>query len=129
MEKINGFVHFWEQLPAYERTIVDILRQIVIENIPDTYKEKFAWNVPCYYGNRQVCIIWPAAVPRGGFKEGVLLGFSQGRELQNKNGYIKSGNNKKIYYRIIKSVDEINEKEIKLLLKEAIIIDNKYKVK
>jgi hypothetical protein len=57
------------------------------------------------------------------------LGFSQGRELQNKNGYIKSGNNKKIYYRIIKSVDEINEKEIKLLLKEAIIIDNKYKVK
>jgi hypothetical protein len=129
MEKINGFVHFWEQLPAYERTIVDILRQIVIENIPDTYKEKFAWNVPCYYGNRQVCIIWPAAVPRGGFKEGVLLGFSQGRELQNKNGYIKSGNNKKIYYRIIKSVEEINEKEIKLLLKEAIIIDNKYKAR
>ena len=129
MEKINGFVHFWEQLPAYERTIVDILRQIVIENIPDTYKEKFAWNVPCYYGNRQVCIIWPAAVPRGGFKEGVLLGFSQGRELQNKNGYIKSGNNKKIYYRIIKSVEVINEKEIKLLLKEAIIIDNKYKAR
>jgi len=129
MNTINGFVHFWEQLPANERIIVDILRQIVIENIPDTYKEKFAWNVPCYYGNRQVCIIWPAAIPRGGFKQGVLLGFSQGRELQNKNGYIKSGNNKKIYYRIIKSIDEISEKEIKLLLKEAIALDNNYRAK
>ncbi len=123
----GSYISFWERLPENERLIVDILRQIVLENIPETVKEKFAWNVPCYYGKRQLCIIWPASIPRGGFKKGVLLGFSQGRMLHNKNGYIKSGNNKKIYYRIITSVDDINEKEIILLLKDALEVDSSYK--
>jgi hypothetical protein len=119
----GSYIGFWERLPDDERLIVDVLRQIVLENLPETFKEKFAWNVPCYYGKRQLCIIWPASIPRGGFKKGVLLGFSQGRKLQNKNGYIKSGTNKKIYYRIITSVDDIKEKEIILLLKEALRVD------
>lgn len=106
--------------------MVDVLRQIILENLPDNCKEKLAWSVPCYYGKRMICIIWPASIPRGGIKNGVLLGFAQGTKLKNVNGYIKSGTNKKIYYRVLKSVEDIDEKEIILLLKEAIEVDNKY---
>jgi hypothetical protein len=107
--------------------MVDVLRQIVLENLPDTCKEKFAWNVPCYYGKRMICIIWPAAIPRGGIKKGVLLGFAQGKRLKNENGYIKSGTNKKIYYRAIPTVEDIDDKEIILLLKNALEIDAYFK--
>ena len=121
-----NLVEFWERLPENERLMVDILRQIVFENLPDNCKEKLAWNVPCYYCKRMICIIWPASVPRGGFKKGVLLGFAQGTKLKNENGYIKSGNNKKIYYRVIPTVEDIDEKEIKTLLKEAVEVDRRF---
>jgi hypothetical protein len=107
--------------------MVDVLRQIILENLPDNCKEKLAWHVPCYYGKRMICIIWPASIPRGGIKKGVLLGFAQGTKLKNKNKYIKSGTNKKIYYRVISSVEDINEKEIKILLKEAAEVDSKFR--
>jgi hypothetical protein len=122
-----NLVEFWERLPENERLMVDVLRQIILENLPENCKEKFAWNVPCYYSKRMICIIWPASVPRGGIKNGVLLGFAQGSKLENKNGYIKSGTNKKIYYRVIPTVEDIDEKEIILLLKEAVEIDVKFK--
>ncbi len=82
--------------------------------------------MPCYCGKRMICIIWPAAIPRGGIKKGVLLGFAHGTKLKNENHYIKSGNNKKIYYRVIPSVEDIDEKEIKLLLKEALEVDSSF---
>jgi hypothetical protein len=72
---------FWAWLPRDEREIVDVLRQIVLENLPKGAVEKFAYNVPCYYGKKRICIIWPASVPRGGIKRGVLLGFFQGYRL------------------------------------------------
>jgi len=125
-QKQITYVDFWSHLPEDERLIVDVLRQIVIENLPESCKEKFAWNVPCFYGKRMICIIWPANIPRGGIKQGVLLGFAQGRLLKNKNGYIKSGANKKIYYRIIRDIDDIDEAEIKLLLKDALEVDKRF---
>ncbi len=117
------FIDFWEKLPEHERLIVDVLRQIVIENLPATCREKFAYRVPFYYGKKRICCIWPGSVPRGGFSSGVLLGFIQGYKLKNLRGYITNGTNKQVYYRIIHSVDEIDEKIIVLLLKEALEID------
>ncbi len=124
--KYRTYAGFWEHLPENERLIVDILRQIILENLPEGCKEKFAWNVPCYYGKRMICIVWPASVPRGGIKNGVLLGFAHGNRLENVNGYIKSGTNRKIYYRVIRSVDDIDEREIKLLLMDALIVDKMF---
>ena len=114
---------FWEYLPDDEREIVDVLRQIVLENLPADTTEKFAWNVPCYYGRRQICIIWPASVPRGGIKRGVLLGFSQGYRLPDVDNYLTHGTNKVIFYKIYKSVDEIDERAIVSLLREAVTLD------
>lgn len=123
------FASFWERLPENERIIADILRQIILENLPKGSREKFAYNVPCYYVKKRVCIIWPASVPRGGVREGVLLGFFQGYRMENVNGYIYNGTNKRVYYRIIKSVEEIEEREIIILLKEALEIDQEIKLR
>ena len=117
---------FWAWLPDDEREIVDVLRQIVLENLPSETVERFAWNVPCYYGKRQICIIWPASVPRGGIKTGVLLGFSKGRLLEDRDRYLTHGTNKVIFYKIYRSVDQIDERAIVKLLREAVRVDDTF---
>jgi hypothetical protein len=118
---------FWDHLPDDEREIVDVLRQIVLENVPPYVAEKFAYNVPNYYGRRRICLIWPASVPRGGFKTGVLLGFFQGYRLEDVDRYLTHGTNKVVFYKIYRSVDEINERAIVKLLKEAVALDDHFR--
>ncbi len=118
-------MEFWEHLPDGERIIVDVLRQIILENLPSTCKEKLTYNVPFYYGKKRICVIWPASVPWGGIKKGVLLGFCQGDKLKDPDSYLEHGTNKKVYYKIFYSADDIDESPIIFLLKEAIRIDRK----
>ena len=124
-QKFQSIVEFWESLPEKEQEIVDVLRQIVLENLPKTCKEKLAYNVPFYYGKRRICLIWPASVPRGGFSSGVLLGFNQGYKLKDPSNYLSHGTNKRVYYKIFNSIDEINEKAIVALINEAVELDAK----
>ena len=124
--KITSLLQLLERLPENERIIVDVLRQIVIENLPAYCKEKLAFNVPYFYGNKGICIIWPAAIPRGGFKQGVLLGFWQGNKLNDEDSYLTRGTNKKIFYRIYKDAEEIDEAAIVKLLKEAVRTDRPF---
>ena len=121
--KIKSLPDLFELLPENERIIVDVLRQIVLENLPASCKEKMAYNVPFFYGKKGICIIWPAAIPRGGVKEGVLLGFWQGNKLKDRDNYLIHGTNKKVFYKIFKSPEEIDENAIVKLLKEAIALD------
>jgi hypothetical protein len=114
---------FWEYLPENERTIVDFLRQIVLENLPQDTKERLAYNVPCFYGKRRICLIWPASVSRGGIKTGILFGFSQGYKLKDPDNYLIAGPCKILRYKIFHSINEIDERAIVALLKEAIMID------
>ena len=113
----------FERLPENERIIVDVLRQIVMENLPSTCKEKLAFNVPYFYGKRGICIIWPSTIPRGGIKQGVLLGFWQGNKLNDKDVYLTHGTNKKVFYKIFNDVNEIDEAAVVKLLKDAVRID------
>src|SRR6266550_199790 len=85
--KIRSLVELFAILPEDERIIVDVLRQIVIENLPTYCKEKISYNVPFFYGNKGICIIWPSTIPRGGIKKGVLLGFWYGNKLKDANQY------------------------------------------
>jgi hypothetical protein len=121
--KITSLVQLFDRLPEGERIIVDVLRQIISENLPNYCKEKLAFNVPYFYGHKGICIIWPASIPRGGFKQGVLLGFWQGNKLKDKDHYLTRGTNKKVFYKIYKDVEEIDEPAIVKLLKEAVKID------
>ena len=116
----------FELLPEEERIIVDVLRQIIIENLPERCKEKISYNVPFFYGNRGICIIWPATIPRGGIKEGVLLGFWYGNKLKDTDHYLTHDTNKQVFYKIYKSAEEIDEEAIVKLLKEAIKLDELY---
>ena len=113
----------FELLPEEERIIVDVLRQIIIENLPAYCKEKISYNVPFFYGNKSICLVWPSAIPRGGIKEGVLLGFWYGNKLDDTDNYLTHGTNKQIFYKIYKTPKEINQRKIVRLLKEAVRVD------
>jgi hypothetical protein len=125
--KIKSLLQLFELLTEEERIIVDVLRQIVLENLPSYCKEKISFNVPFFYGNKGICIVWPATIPRGGIKEGVLLGFWYGNKLNDTDHYLTHGTNKQVFYKIYKSAEEINEEAIIKLLKEAIKIDRRFK--
>ena len=114
--KIKTILQLYEILPEEERIIVDVLRQIISENIPATFKEKISYNVPFFYGKKGICIIWPSTIPRGGIKKGVLLGFWYGNKLKDVDHYLTHGTNKQIFYKIFYSAEEINEKAIVKLL-------------
>jgi len=125
--KIKNLLELFALLPEEERIIVDVLRQIIIEHLPEYCKEKISYNVPFFYGNKGICIIWPAAVPRGGIRKGVLLGFWYGNRLKDPDHFLSHGTNKQIFYKIYETAEEIDEKPIKKLLKEAVKLDSTFK--
>lgn len=125
--KIKTLLQLFELLPEEERIITDVLRQIIIENIPSYCKEKISFSVPYFYGHKGLFIIWPATIPRGGIKKGVLLGFWYGNKMKDADNYLTHGTNKQIFYKIFYNADEINEKAIVKLIKEAVKIDESWK--
>jgi Domain of unknown function (DU1801) len=114
-------------LPENERIIVDVLRQVVTDTLPKNCKEKISFNVPYFYGNKGICIIWPATVPRGGIKKGVLMGFWYGNKLKDTKQYLDRGTNKQIFYKIYNDVEAINIPALVTLLKEAARLDDSWK--
>jgi len=122
--KIRSLVQLFGLLPENERIITDVLRQIILENLPANCKEKISFNVPYFYGKKGICIVWPSTIPRGGIKKGVLLGFWYGNKLDDTDQYLTHGTNKQIFYKIFHSPDEIDEQAIVQLLKEAVRIDS-----
>jgi hypothetical protein len=121
--KIRTVAELFDHLIEDEMIITDILRQIINENLPSYCKEKISYNVPFFYGNKGICIIWPAGIPRGGIKKGVLLGFWYGNKLKDLDQYLIHGTNKQIYYKIFYTPEEINETAIIKILNEAVNLD------
>ena len=119
-------LQLFETLPENERIIVDVLRQIILENLPAYCKEKVSFGVPYFYGNKGICIVWPSTVPRGGIKQGVLLGFWYGNKLNDEDNYLTHGTNKQIFYKIYKSPEEIDDTAIIKLLREAVKTDEAF---
>jgi hypothetical protein len=122
----RSLLQLFEILPEEERIMVDVLRQIILENLPAYCKEKIAYNVPFFYGNRGICIVWPATIPRGGIKQGVLLGFWYGNKLIDEDNYLTHGTNKQVFYKIYRSPEEIDEAAIVKLLREAVKTDMQF---
>lgn len=127
--KPHPVVQFLESLPAGQRIITDVLRQIVLETLPAHCKEKFIFNVPYFYGNKGICMIWPSSVPRGGIKKGVLFGLWYGNRLADAGNFLEKGKNKQFYYKIYQTADEIDETPIKSILMEALALDASWKKK
>ena len=125
--KIHNLVELFDVLSEEEKLMVDVLRQIILEALPDYCKEKISYNVPFFYGNRGLCIIWPSSIPRGGIKKGVLLGFWYGNKLNDRECFLSRGTNKQIFYKIYQTAKEIDENPIKKLLEEAITLDRTFR--
>jgi hypothetical protein len=123
--KVRNLVDLFAILPEDEKIMVGVLRQIIIETLPKSCREKISYNVPFFYGNKGICIIWPSTVPRGGIKKGVLLGFWYGHKLNDPDRFLSHGANKQIFYKVYHSPEEIDEKPIKKLLREAITLDSR----
>lgn len=124
--KIKSFVQLYELLPEDERIIVDVLRQLLKETLPEYCNEKISYNVPFFYGRKGICIIWPSTVPGGGIKKGVLLGFWYGNKLNDTDSYLTHGTNKQIFYKIFTKPEQIREKPIIKLIKEATKLDKSW---
>ena len=125
--KIKSILQLYDAIPEHERIMVDVLRAIITENLPAYWKEKISYQVPFFYGHKGICIIWPSAIPRGGIKKGVLLGFWYGNKLTDADNYLMHGTNKQIFYKIYNDVEEIKVKAIVKLLKEAAKLDSRWK--
>lgn len=121
--KIISLVQLYALLPENERLITDVLRQIVKENLPAGCKEKIAYNVPFFCGKKGICIIWPATIPRGGIKRGVLFGLWHGNKLQDTENYLTRGTNRQVFYKIFYSPEEIDSRALIKLLEEAVKVD------
>lgn len=124
--KIRSLVQLYELLPENERLIVDVLRGLIKEQLSPNGKEKISYNVPFFYANKSICLVWPSTVPRGGIRKGVMLAFWYGNKLKDKDGYLTHGTNKQIFYKIFHHVDKIDSKPISRLLREAIELDKKW---
>lgn len=124
--KLQDITELYEILPEDELLILDVLRNFVKKKLPENFKEKLAYNVPYFYGNRRICLIWPSSIPFGGIKEGVLFGFCYGNLLKDEDNYLKHGTNKQVFYKIYKSVEEIDFLALEKLLKEAVILDQSF---
>ncbi|MCA6074228.1 DUF1801 domain-containing protein [Fulvivirga sedimenti] len=113
---------FFDFLPAGEQKLVEILRNLVYENIPDV-REKISYNVPFYSRFRRICYIWPSVIPWGGLKpgSGVALGFTKGKTLQSD--YLTGGKGKEVRFRLFASIHEIDRPLLADLLLEATVID------
>lgn len=121
--KIKSLVQLYDLLPEEERIITDVLRHLAADCLPAYCKEKISYNVPYFYGHKGICIIWPATVPRGGIKQGVLLGFWQANRMNDPQQYLTHGTNKQIFYKIYKTAEEIEAEPLQLLFAEAVRID------
>ena len=127
--KIETYLDLFAMLPEDERIMVDVLREIVRETLPSDCKEKISYNVPYFYGNKGICIIWPSAIPRGGIKKGVLFGFWYGNRLNDIDNFLTHGTNKQVFYKIYLTPDEIDDQPIRKLLLEAVRVDNSFQKK
>ena len=119
----DSYVTFWERLPPDEQVLVDYLRRLVNKVLPGHCREKITNGVPYFFGEKRICLIWPASVKGGGIKKGVLFGFSYGFLLDDPEGYLDHGTNKRIYYKIYKSLEDIDPHALTRLLNRAVKLD------
>jgi hypothetical protein len=121
--KFLSIDEFLDYLPEEEREIVEILRELILDSLPQL-EERLAYNVPYYYGRSRICFIWPASVPWGKVPaQGVQLGFCKGHLLQDEIEFLQKGNRKEVYVKTFFQPEEIDADLVKAYLMEAGEVD------
>jgi hypothetical protein len=113
---------FLDYLPEDHLKIVEVLRALVFECIPDI-EEKLSYNVPFYRRFSGICFIWPSSVNWSTMnRTGVDIGFMRG-DLLSDPGYLEKGNRKQVYVKTFHHTREIDHEALRLLLYDAVVID------
>jgi len=131
MQSVNfrNLDEFLGYLPENQLAIVEKLREIVIECIPDA-EEYLSFNVPYYRRHKSICFIWPGAVAWGNKTwDGVEFGFTYGNLLSDTAGYLDRGTRKQVYTRRFYRPEEIHEDLLRAYLFEAAEIDGMQRLK
>ena len=127
--KFQSVEEFLDFLPEDQKLLVLLLREIVLECIPDC-TEKLSYNVPYYSRNKRVCFIWPSAVPWGKVeRNGVLFGFVRGNLIQDEINWLEKGTRKQVYTKTFFKVQEIEEEVLRAYIFEAVELDETLKNK
>ena len=114
-----------DYLPGDQREIVELLRGIVFDHIPNV-REKLSYNVPYYSLRRRIRFIWPSAIPWSGNKdEGVQLGFCAADKLNNDVGFLEMGDRKQVGIKNFSTVEHVYHaiQLIRSYLEEAVSMD------
>lgn len=116
-----------DYLPEEERMIVDYLRELIHECIPNC-REKLSYNVPYYYRHSRICFIWPSSIPWGKVKlSGVQLGFCNGHLLHDDLNYLEKGDRKQVCVKTFQDIRDIDPDLVRTCLFEAMDIDEQLK--
>ncbi|MDN5200556.1 DUF1801 domain-containing protein [Fulvivirgaceae bacterium BMA10] len=119
----NTIDDFLDFLPEEELKIVEFLRQIILDCMPDCI-EKLSYNVPYYRRHSNVCFIWPASIKWGNSEnKGVRLGFTNGNLLSDDIDYLEKGERKQVYWKDFMSLKEIDTDLLKSYIFEALVVD------
>lgn len=124
-------------LPKPELAMFRRLRELIQECLPKAVEEpKYGLGVPFYRRHRMICFIWPSSFYWGPKKKEtsgkpamVTLGFCYGNLMSNEDGALASDGRKQVYCIYFKSLEEINDDQVRALLFEAELIDEGFKKK
>jgi hypothetical protein len=132
MQNVNfGTIdEFLEFLPDDELKMVELLRKIIFNCLPDI-AEKLSYNVPFYKRHRNLFFIWPSSVLWGNKKTytGVRLGFTNGYLMDDENGYLDKGDRKQVYFKDFVSITAIDVDLLKSCIYDAATVDEAFKKK
>lgn len=125
MLKFDSLTEFLDFLPGEERILVEDLRNIILECIPNV-TERISYNVPYYFGNRRICFIWPSSIPWGNVEaNGVKLGFCYGELIENDLLYLDKEGRKSVLTKSFLTTEDINEELLRRYLFQAYEIDRR----
>lgn len=127
----NSIDDFFEFLPAKELKVVEYLRKIILDCIPNC-TEKLAYNVLYFKLHSNICFLWPASILWGKKQtyQGVRFGFTKGYLMFDDINYLEKGDRKQVYWRDFKSIKEIDVNVLKAYIYDAVLVDEEqYKLK
>ncbi len=89
--------------------------------------------MPFYTRNRLICFIWPPSMtwePNINYEKrkakGVALGFNQGNLMSNEDGALLAEGRKQVHMMYFKTLNDIDDAQIRALLFEAAMIDEQF---
>jgi hypothetical protein len=121
-------------LPRKEQTIINRLRSLITECIPNATEHIYDdVDIPFYRHHRLICFIWPASISWQSNRtsetlneKGTSLGFNQGYLMSNENGVLHAEGRKQVFMMYFKSIKDLDENLVRALLFEAAMIDEQF---